>query len=174
MNTVGRDKKSEQSAGMKKLGICLLAVILVLGGGFAMMMGIMSYSAEQPKSLGVTDGRLQACPNTPNCVSTQSQGDQNKMDPIQWNGSSQEAITRLAEIIAAMPRTVIVAQTDDYLHAEFTSGLFRFVDDVEFYVDSARYEIQFRSASRTGYSDLGVNRKRMTDIVNRFEAQAKP
>jgi len=73
-----------------------------------------------------------------------------------------------------MPRTVIVAQTDDYLHAEFTSGLFRFVDDVEFYVDSARYEIQFRSASRTGYSDLGVNRKRMTDIVNRFEAQAKP
>ena len=159
---------------MKKLGICVLIVILVLGGGFAMMMGIMSYSAEPPKSLGVTDGRLQACPNSPNCVSTQSQDDQHKMDPIQWNGSSQEAITRLAEIIAAMPRTVIVAQTDDYLRAEFTSGLFRFVDDVEFYVDSVGHEIQFRSASRTGYSDLGVNRKRMTEIVNRFEAQATP
>ena len=47
-----------------------------------------------------------------------------------------------------MPRTVIVAQTDDYLVRELTSGLFRFVDDVEFYVDSVGHQIQFRSASR--------------------------
>jgi uncharacterized protein (DUF1499 family) len=35
---------------------------------------------------------------------------------------------------------------------------------VEFLIDPDGKLIHFRSASRTGYSDMGVNRKRMTEI----------
>jgi uncharacterized protein (DUF1499 family) len=63
-----------------------------------------------------------------------------------------------------MKRSNIVTVGDDYIHAEFTSAFFRFVDDVEFYFDSDAKTIHMRSASRIGYSDFGVNRKRLDDI----------
>ena len=90
------------------------------------------------------------------------------MDPIPYRCTPSEARKRLVEIVGSMPRTTIVATQDDYLHVEFRSRLFRFVDDVEFYVDRERATIQFRSASRLGYSDMGVNRKRMQEICRRF------
>ena len=55
-------------------------------------------------------------------------------------------------------------QTDNYLHVECRSFWFRFVDDVEFLIDPEQKLIQFRSASRVGYSDLGVNRRRMETL----------
>ena len=133
-------------------------------------MFAVSFFSEPPDNLGVRDGQLAKCGDAPNCVSTQSDDETKRMDPIAWSGSSTDAIARLAKVIESMPRAVVVAQQDDYLRAEFTSSLFRFVDDVEFYVDSAAGLIQYRSASRSGYSDFGVNRKRMTEIVSRFEA----
>ena len=54
----------------------------------------------------------------------------------------------------------IATQEDDYIHAVFTSRLFRFKDDVEFYIDAAAEQVHFRSGSRVGYSDMGANRKR--------------
>jgi uncharacterized protein (DUF1499 family) len=63
-----------------------------------------------------------------------------------------------------MPRTRVVSEEANYLHAEFTSRLFRFVDDVEFHVDENAGLIQFRSASRAGRNDFGVNRARMEQI----------
>jgi uncharacterized protein (DUF1499 family) len=38
------------------------------------------------------------------------------------------------------------------------------VDDVEFLFDDDTTIVHFRSASRSGYSDMGVNRQRMTAI----------
>jgi uncharacterized protein (DUF1499 family) len=63
----------------------------------------------------------------------------------------------------------MVTVEDRYIHAEFTSALFRFVDDVEFQIDAESGLIHFRSASRVGRSDLGVNRKRMESIRMAFE-----
>jgi uncharacterized protein (DUF1499 family) len=63
-----------------------------------------------------------------------------------------------------LPRTKLVEENDSYLHYEFTSLLFRFVDDVEFLFDDESKTIHFRSASRTGYGDFGVNRRRMEVI----------
>jgi uncharacterized protein (DUF1499 family) len=54
------------------------------------------------------------------------------------------------------------------LHAEFRSAIFRFVDDVEFMVDPESQRIHARSASRVGYSDMGVNRRRMEEIQAAF------
>lgn len=91
------------------------------------------------------------------------------MATIRFDGDATEAMRRLREVIEAIPRARIVSQDTHYLHAECTSRLFRFVDDVEFLIDDERKEIHFRSASRAGHSDLGVNRRRMEAITSAFQ-----
>jgi uncharacterized protein (DUF1499 family) len=131
---------------------------------------IVGCSGTRPSTLGVKDGRLAPCPNSPNCVSTQSADAKHGIDPITYTTSTEEARNRLEEIVRAMPRTKIVRLEDDYMHLECTSRLFRFVDDVEFWFDDANKVIHCRSASRKGYSDLGVNRKRVEQIREQFSA----
>jgi len=75
----------------------------------------------------------------------------------------------LKKIIAGMKRAVIISETNTYLHIEFTSAFFRFVDDVEFFVDDTEKKIHVRSASRIGYSDFGVNRGRVEKIRSAWE-----
>lgn len=72
-----------------------------------------------------------------------------------------------------MKRARIVAAEERYIHAAFTSALFRFVDDVEFFLDEGTRTIHVRSASRVGYSDFGVNRRRVEEIRTRFDALKK-
>ncbi|MDE3040844.1 MAG: DUF1499 domain-containing protein, partial [Nitrospirota bacterium] len=67
--------------------------------------------------------------------------------------------------------TKLVEEDETYLHYEFTSFLLRFVDDVEFLFEDETKTIHFRSASRTGYGDLGVNRRRMEDIRKLIEGK---
>lgn len=132
------------------------------------LFGSLSLFSRKPENLGVTNGHLADCPATPNCVSSQATDPAHRMDAISFNNSPEEAMSRLKAIIANWPRTKIVTSDDRYIHAEFTSLLFRFVDDVEFLIDPATKQIHFRSASRTGKSDLGVNRQRMTSICEQF------
>jgi uncharacterized protein (DUF1499 family) len=79
----------------------------------------------------------------------------------------------LKKIIQGMKRTRIITEKDDYLYVEFTSALWRFVDDVEFYFKDASKTIQVRSASRLGRSDLGVNRKRIETIRATWNARGR-
>lgn len=127
-------------------------------------------SGTRPSNLGVDEGRLASCPTSPNCVSTQSTDAKHRVDPIPYTSSREEARARLEEIVRAMPRTKVVRQEEAYMHLECSSRLFRFVDDVEFWFDDANKVIHCRSASRKGYSDLGVNRKRVEQIREQFTA----
>jgi uncharacterized protein (DUF1499 family) len=78
-------------------------------------------------------------------------------------------MAKLKAVIDSLERTKVVTATDDYLYVEFTSALMGFVDDVEFYFDpSTPGQLQVRSASRLGQSDLGVNRKRIETIRAKF------
>lgn len=128
-------------------------------------LALLSVTARRPSTLGVREGRLAPCPNSPNCVSTQADREHQRMEPLPIVGDQAAAIPRLRTLLSAMPRVKIVMADDNYLHAEFTSALFRFVDDVEFLVDREQRVIHFRSASRAGQSDLGVNRQRMQAIA---------
>jgi uncharacterized protein (DUF1499 family) len=114
--------------------------------------------------LGVLDGRLAACPSWPNCVSTQADDVQHRIEPLAFTDSPADVMQRIKLVITSLPRMKVVRETADYLHVEATSLIFRFVDDVEFYVDADARLIHFRSASRLGYSDLGANRARMKKI----------
>ena len=111
---------------------------------------------------------LKPCPNQPNCVSSLEPEGPRKMDPIQYQGSIEEARQRLLEVIRTFDRAAVVRNTPNYLKAEFRSTIFSFIDDVEFEFDDVSKLIHFRSASRLGYYDFGVNRRRMQRIIRQF------
>lgn len=134
---------------------------------------LFSFSGQRPTNLGIQDGKLSACPNTPNCVSSQAApGDaEHQVTPIAYQSAPAEAMSKLKNLIEGMERTQIITETENYLYVEFTSALMGFVDDVEFYLDpSTPGQLQVRSASRLGQSDLGVNRKRVEEIRTQFSA----
>jgi uncharacterized protein (DUF1499 family) len=116
---------------------------------------------------------LSPCPDSPNCVSTlyPSQDSRHAIAPYRFSRTKSDAKALLKTVIAGLPRTRLVEEDETYLHYEFTSLLLRFVDDVEFLFDDEAKAIHFRSASRTGYGDLGVNRRRMEDIRSRIEGK---
>jgi uncharacterized protein (DUF1499 family) len=125
---------------------------------------LFSFSGKRPDTLGVKDGKLAACPGTPNCVSSQATDAEHKVDAIAYSTSASEALEKLKSVVTTMERATVIEEGNNYLYAEFTSGLMGFVDDVEFYVDDSAKVIHVRSASRLGQSDLGVNRKRVEEI----------
>ncbi len=122
------------------------------------------FTGKKPSNLGVRDGKLAPCPSTPNCVCSQSEDAGHKIEPLTYKSTPQVAFTQLKQAIESQPRTKIITQSPNYLYAEFTSAIMKFVDDVEFYLDEDAKVIHVRSASRLGQSDLGVNRKRIETI----------
>lgn len=140
---------------------CSIGVTLTVSGG-AMFAG------KRPTNLGVESGQLTACPQTPNCVNSQAQDAQHKIDPLTYQSTPAKAIADLKTVIENMERTQIITETENYLYAEFTTKLMGFVDDVEFFLDAGANVIHVRSASRLGQSDLGVNRKRVETIRAQF------
>ena len=129
--------------------------------------------SRQPSrpEIGLIDGRLRPCPDCPNCVSSQEEGEDCHIDPLPADSSATQTMKRLVNAIAAMPDATIVTQSATYLHVEFKSRVMRFVDDVEFLVDVPNELIHVRSASRLGYSDMGVNRRRVEAIRERLSTQ---
>lgn len=108
--------------------------------------------------------RMQPCPDSPNCVFSLAPDSRHKIAPFKIKNNPKESMAKLVGILKTVPRTKIVTLESDYMHVTFTSAILRFVDDVEFQVDRAAGVLNVRSASRTGYSDFGVNRKRIEEL----------
>lgn len=152
----------------KKLVLAIVASLLALVLlGFAML----SLFSKAPATLGVHDGRLSPCPSSPNCVCSYDDDKRHAIDALKTHDDPAADLDRLVQIVEQLPRTKVVTQAENYLHIEFTSLIFRFVDDVEFLVDSERGQIHVRSASRVGYSDMGVNRRRIERIRTLWNAE---
>lgn len=113
---------------------------------------------------------LKPCPQSPNCVSTQTDQEAKKRDPIAYTGSMADAKARLMKAIDGMPRTRLKTEADNYLHYTFKTRIIPFIDDVEFLFDEEAKLIHYRSASRVGHSDMGANARRMGKVVAAFEA----
>lgn len=151
------DKKPVDGMGLEKMSLVFV--------GFMMLV---SCTGNPDMKIGVGDGALSPCPTSPNCVSTQSADERHRIEPLEYSGSQSEAKAKLLVVIRSMKRAAIVEDNGGYLHVTFTSALFRFVDDVEFYFPGGEQIIQARSASRAGYYDFGVNRKRIERIRSLF------
>jgi len=157
---------------IKRVLLTCIALLLV----FAILLGIkialtgepQLLAGTRPDNLGVRAGQLAPCPSTHNCVSSQSQDAAHKIEPLTYNSSSQMAMTDLKTVLQPLRRTKAIAQTDNYIYAEFTIPVVGFVDDVEFFLDENAKVIHVRSASRMGESDLGVNRSRIENLRTKF------
>lgn len=113
--------------------------------------------------------KLAACPNSPNCVSSQAADEGHFIAPFKITGNVEVAWAALKNTLISQSRTVITNETGDRLHAETTSLVFRFVDDIDAIVDADARLIHIRSASRTGYGDFGVNRKRVETLRSQLQ-----
>ena len=124
----------------------------------ALLPFLSACAGEPPQDIGVRDGRLIACPESPNCVSSYESSEEHAIAALDGN------LNQVQQILVAMDGANIVEQSNNYLYAEFTSSLMGYVDDVEFLYDAASNTTQVRSASRVGYSDMGANRSRIEAI----------
>lgn len=105
--------------------------------------------------------KLPPCKDTPNCVSSQATDKLHYIPPFKISGDPKLAWQELRNAIKTHVRMVITHETDVSLHAEATSLVLSFVDDVDAFLDADAGLIHIRSASRLGHSDFGVNRKRI-------------
>jgi uncharacterized protein (DUF1499 family) len=127
-------------------------------------MPILSCSGKRPANLGVSDAGLAPCPASPNCVSSAATDATHHVEAFSLAMAPDAAWRVLGEVVASVPRTTVVERTANYLHAECASALFGFVDDLELQLRASGDAIAVRSASRVGYSDMGVNRRRVERI----------
>jgi uncharacterized protein (DUF1499 family) len=139
-------------------------------GGLIMAIILTSTPGADGESAGLSDGKLTPCPDSPNCVSTQSKSRRHAMEPLPYLETREKSRERILTILKSMKRTKIVERRESYVHVEFRTALWGFVDDVEFLFDDSARVVHFRSASRTGYYDFGVNRRRMKEISQKYVA----
>ncbi|HAS47790.1 DUF1499 domain-containing protein [Gammaproteobacteria bacterium] len=124
----------------------------------ALLPFLTACAGEPPQNIGVRDGRLSPCPESPNCVSSFESDEEHSIAAL------DATLAQIQRVVLALDEANIVEQSSDYMYVEFTSRLMGYVDDVEFLYDSASNQTHVRSASRLGYSDLGANRKRIEAI----------
>ncbi|MEM7735041.1 MAG: DUF1499 domain-containing protein [Deinococcota bacterium] len=147
----------------------LLILIVVAIVGYVVLRVLVERGSPMPNNLGVEEGRLAACPDKPNCVSSYAADDEHRIAPIAYEGSQEEARAALLTVLNNLSNSTIITQDNDYIHVELRSRLMRFVDDTEFYFAEPGL-IQVRSAARIGQADMGANRRYVETIRETFRA----
>lgn len=145
-----------------------LLFLLVLTGAFAVASAQLYSCNSRSVARGIVDGKLADCPQSPNCVCSQTPASSQQVEAFPAIGP--DPIESFVLIILSMPRTRIITRSSTYLHAEFRSKWIGFIDDVELFYDRDQQQVHIRSASRCGYSDLGVNRARVNEIRRLYQA----
>ena len=144
---------------MKILAIVVISLTLLICAYFV----FLSMSAARPEG-GVENGRLKPCPDKPNCVISEEGGairEGQSIRPLTLGHADQwQDLTAIIERQGGK----VTEHNEGYLRAEFRSRLFRFVDDLEVRLDDDKTTLHIRSGSRSGTSDLGVNRKRIETL----------
>lgn len=150
---------------MEKLLIIVASIVLLV----IIALFVLGYLSQSDKAYGLVEGRLQRCPATPNCVSSEFVADaEHYIEPLVYAADqAAQVLPGLKTIIREMGGSIQVEQAD-YLAATFTSSVFRFVDDLELRIDTGQNTIHLRSASRVGHGDGGINRKRAEHLKNLF------
>jgi len=139
----------------------LNGVIIAMG---AIVVYMVIKNNLTPKNLGVNNGKLSKMPNKPNAVSSQTDEKDKQIEAMEFKenlAGSKEHIIKAIEIYG---NAKIIKNENNYIYAVFTTGKMKYHDDVEFYFDESEKLIHVRSASRIGYSDMGLNRERYNKL----------
>ncbi|WP_372712700.1 DUF1499 domain-containing protein [Ilyobacter sp.] len=121
-----------------------------------------------PKDLGVKSGKLSPLKSSPNGVSSQTDQVKKQVDPLVLDIPVSDAKEIIKEACNSYGKHKIMKESEDYLYLVFITGIMRYQDDVEFYFDAENKLIHYRSQSRIGYSDMGLNRKRYNALAEMY------
>lgn len=143
---------------MKLLGVLIISMMF------------FSCAGQRPENLGIHNDQLTRCSGKPNCVSSQDEDENHLLPVFRYQGEKEANFKKLKKIITSLDGMTLITENDNYLHIECKSAVMGFVDDLEFYF-SKENVVQVRSASRLGYSDFGVNRKRVEKLRELFTAK---
>ena len=142
-----------------KITLIIISVLIIFVIVFLFIKGINSRTGVAP---GIVDGMLSQCPNKPNCVcSERAEESAHYIEPVIISPDNAADLIPLIKSIITEMGGVLQSENEYYLAYHFTSAIFGFVDDFEIRIDSKQKLIHFRSASRVGTSDLGVNKNRV-------------
>lgn len=137
-------------------------------GGLMLAAILTSTACASVENIGMTECNLAPCPDSPNCVSTQSEEKGHAMKPLPYLQTREASREKILSILKGMKQTKIIKMTASYIYAECRTALWRFTDDVAFFLDDTARVVHFRSASRVGYYDFGLNRSRMKRISEKY------
>jgi uncharacterized protein (DUF1499 family) len=154
----------------------LLTLAVVVVSAVIIYFFVLSYLSKQSHPLGLVDDKLAACIQKPNCVCSEYPEDKAHFiepvdlsaDVVRLDLSSGDVMSVIKEVIIGAGGKIL--ENDEpqlnslYLAATFHSSFFGFIDDIEARFDPKNNQLYFRSASRSGHSDFGVNRKRVTQL----------
>jgi uncharacterized protein (DUF1499 family) len=143
-------------------------IVLGLAAAYCARLYYLAQTAAASADFGQPTALTACATNKPNCVSSINSEAEFRADPISVQGSASEAMAKLKAAIAKEAKFSIAYESATQLDVTFRTKLFNYPDDARFVIDAAAQKIQFRSQSRVGYSDLGVNRKRIEAIRARI------
>lgn len=145
----------------------MIVLYIILALIVLMVLQMAIANNVTPKNLGVTDGKLAPMPKSPNAVSSQSDDPEKQVAPLPAAASAEQTKELLLKVLEEHGARV-VEQGDSYIRALYVTAGMKFKDDVEFYIRQAEGVVDFRSASRVGYSDMGVNRQRYEHVLEDY------
>lgn len=146
-----------------------LSILALLVVGAVALLFTLGWASKSGQAPGLTEGKLNPCPASPNCVCSEHNSDvKHYVEPIAVAGPIEPDTLRLLKVIVQDLGGTVTVETETYLATTFTSAVFGFVDDVELRVVPAENVVHVRSASRVGHGDGGVNRKRVQLIKEHF------
>ncbi|MCT4661522.1 MAG: DUF1499 domain-containing protein [Tissierellales bacterium] len=143
-----------------------LKIVLIILGIIVCLMFIKNNT--MPRNLGVNNGKLAKMPSSPNAVSSQAKTEEKQVAPLLYIEDKSKSKLKIESIIGEYQSAEIITNTENYIHVVFSTSKMRFKDDVEFYFDDENKVVHYRSASRIGYSDMGMNRARYDEVADKY------
>lgn len=150
---------------MGKLKKIVLIIVGMVIGVFALGLVMIYIQNSKPQmALGLKDGVFQEIPNKDNSVSTQTEFVDKKIEPLLFKGDLKTSVAAMKKAMEAYGDIEITDEKENYICAVATTGTMKFHDDIEIYFDAVEGYVHYRSASRAGYSDMGLNRQRFETL----------
>lgn len=146
----------------------ITAAVLTAGVASPLVLLLVAkWTSPGSQARGVVAGRLALCPSSPHCVCSEpGEMEAAAIAPLELPDGLEPAACweQLRFAIRELPRTQIRVDDGAYLHAEYESAVFGFIDDLECRLDADARVIHARSTSRAGHSDMGFNRSRVEQL----------
>ena len=149
----------------------MTTILIVIAVFIAVNFGRIYYQNSQEPELGVENGQLAPVSSKPNNVSTQAEDEAKKVAPLPVKASTAATMDAIKQAVNEYGGAAIQNENETYLYVIFTTDLMKYNDDVEFWIDEVNGVVHFRSASRAGYSDMGLNRKRYDALAALYSAK---